>query len=118
VLGEPRAWLEDLDACAVACEDALERLRSETDAVGLGRLERELLLTAAVTRTACGEADGGGFDGEALASLLIAAAELSERTAVTLAETGDERLGACREACLAAAAAARRLAPLTLSNGF
>jgi hypothetical protein len=115
---EPSAWLDDLDACATACEDAFERLRSEGDPLALSRLERDLVLAAAVTRTACGAAELGAHEAEVLASLLVLAAEVSERAAVTLAETRDERLQSCREACLAAAAAARQLASRQPSNGY
>jgi len=118
VPGEPSAWLDDLDACSTACEDAFERLRSESDPLALSRLERDLVLAAAVTRTACGAAELGVQDGEALSSLLVLAAEVSERAALALAETGDQTLQTCRDACLVAAAAARQLAPRQLSNGF
>jgi hypothetical protein len=118
VAGEPSAWLDDLDACATACEDAFERLRSEGDPFALSRLERDLVLAAAVTRTASGAAELGAHEGEALSSLLVLAAEVSERAAVAFAGTGDERLQTCREACLVAAAAARELAPRQLSNGY
>lgn len=116
--GEPSAWLDDLDACATACEDAFERLRSEGGPLALSRLEQDVVLAAAVIRTACGAAELGAHEGEALSSLLVLAAEVSERAAVALVGTGDERLQTCREACLVAAAAARQLAPGQLSNGF
>ena len=83
----------------------------------LSRLERDLVLTAAVARAACGAAEVGEHEGEALSSLLMLAAELAERTAVVLHGT-DDRLESCREACLVAAAAARQLAPRQLSNGY
>jgi hypothetical protein len=118
VFGDPSAWLDDLDACATACEDAFERLRSEDCALALSRLERDLVLAAAVTRTACGATEFGAYEGEALSTLLVLAAEISERAAVSLAATGDEPLQTCREACLVAAAAARQLAPRQLSNGY
>jgi hypothetical protein len=117
VPGDRSAWVDDLDACATACEDAFERLRSE-GTLALSRLERDLVLAAAVTRTACGATEFGAYEGEALSTLLVLAAEVSERAAVSLAETGDEPLQTCCEACLVAAAAARQLAPRQLSNGY
>jgi hypothetical protein len=117
VSDERRAWLEDLDACAVACEEAFERLRAESASPGLGALERELLLAAAVTRTACGEGADGAFEGEVLANLMVVAAEAAERAAASCAAAGDAGLTACRDACLAAASAARNLAPRAFSNG-
>jgi hypothetical protein len=115
---DARALVEDLDACAVACEEAFQRLRAERGAVGLGPLERDLLLISAVARTACGETAASRFEDHALTQLFQLAAELGKRIARELAETRDEGLAACREACLAAAASARRLASQTLSNGY
>ena len=115
---DPGALIEELDACAVACEDAFHRLRTERGRDGIGELERDLLLTAAVARTAWAESERTRFEPQALAHLLDLAAELGERTAAALASDGDDRLELCRDACLAAAAAARELAPRTLPNGY